>query len=261
VRKPLVAANWKMHGDRARVAAFLASFALRDAAADAAIAGDRSRIETVFLPPVCYLTAAAAPAAAAGFALGAQDVHWLASGACTGAISAPMLTDCGCTFVLVGHSERRQAGDADEHVAAKCLAAQGAGVTPVLCVGETLAERDAGSAEAVVERQLRSALTAAMPDRLCIAYEPVWAIGTGRTATPAQAQAMHAVIRAWLEARFGAAGRDIRVLYGGSVTPENAAALAAERDIDGALVGGASLDAGALQKIIAAVAHSAGGPT
>jgi triosephosphate isomerase len=260
VRKALVAANWKMHGDRARVAAFLAAFAEGNGAAVAS-SDDRSRVETVFLPPACYLAGASAAAAAAGFALGAQDAHWLASGACTGAISAPMLTDCGCTFVLVGHSERRQAGDADEQIAAKCLAAQDAGLTPILCVGETLAERDSGSAEAVVERQLRTALARAMPEDLCIAYEPVWAIGTGRTATPAQAQGMHAVIRSWLEMRFGAAGGNVRLLYGGSVTPENAGSLAAERDIDGALVGGASLDAQTFRKIIVAVAQSAGEPT
>ncbi len=260
MRKALVAANWKMHGDRARVAAFLASFAEVNGASGAS-PDDRSRVETVFLPPACYLEGASGAAASAGFALGAQDMHWLASGACTGAISAPMLTDCGCTFVLVGHSERRQAGDADEQIAAKCLAAQDAGLTPILCVGETLAERDAGSAEAVVERQLRTALAQAVPEHLCIAYEPVWAIGTGRTATPAQAQGMHAVIRSWLEARFGAAGGNVRLLYGGSVTPENAGSLAAERDIDGALVGGASLDAQTFRKIIVAVAQSAGEPT
>lgn len=260
MRKALVAANWKMHGDRARIAAFLASFAEGNGAAGASL-DDRSRVETVFLPPACYLEGASGAAASAGFALGAQDMHWLASGACTGAISAPMLADCGCTFVLLGHSERRQAGDADEQIAAKCLAAQDAGLTPILCVGETLAERDAGSAEAVVERQLRTALAHAVPEDLCIAYEPVWAIGTGRTATPAQAQGMHAVIRSWLETRFGAAGGNVRLLYGGSVTPENAGSLAAERDIDGALVGGASLDAETFRKIIVAVAQSASEPT
>lgn len=260
MRKALVAANWKMHGDRARIAAFLASFAQGQRPPGVSPTA-ASRVETAFLPPACYLAGAATDAAMAGFALGAQDVHWLVSGACTGAISAPMLVDCGCSFVLVGHSERRQAGDVDEQIAAKCLAAQDAGLTPILCVGETLAERDAGSAEAVVQRQLRTALVEAAAERLCIAYEPVWAIGTGRTASPVQAQGMHAVIRAWLEERFGAAADDVRLLYGGSVTPENAGALAAEQDIDGALVGGASLDAQTFQKIIAAVALGAGEPT
>lgn len=217
-----------------------------------------ANVTTLFFPPFPLL--AAVGAAIGGLpqtALGAQTCHWEREGPFTGEVSAPAIAACGARFVLVGHSERREhSGETDAVCAAKLRAALAAGLEPLLCVGETLAEREAGQARAVVLRQLTRAadgLDRAEYARLAVAYEPVWAIGTGRTAAPADAQEMHAAIRDVLRtvATPDLADR-MPILYGGSVKPENAAALLAGRDVDGALVGGASLDPVAFARILAA---------
>jgi triosephosphate isomerase len=251
MRKPLVAGNWKMHGSRT----FVRQYA--DALGRAPQSPD---VDVLLLPPVCYVQDLAAAVAGLGIGVGAQNAHWQESGAFTGEVAPAMVRDLGAAWTLAGHSERRAGcGETDELVAEKCGAAFAAGLRPIVCVGETLAEREAGSAEAVVLRQLDAVaarLAAAELAQLTVAYEPVWAIGTGRTATPAQAQAMHGLIRGRLAESLGVTAETVRILYGGSVTPENAAALFAERDIDGALVGGASLAADRLLKIVAAAADA-----
>jgi triosephosphate isomerase len=182
-------------------------------------------------------------------------MHWESEGAYTGEVSGPMLLTAGCTHVILGHSERRTLfGETDETVNHKVLSARALGLIPILCVGETLAEREGGRAEAAVVRQVRAALTGvsvSAPGELIVAYEPVWAIGTGRVAKPEDAQAMHEVIRETLARVLGSElAAEVRVQYGGSVKPDNAARLLAQRDIDGALVGGASLDAGSFLGIV-----------
>jgi triosephosphate isomerase len=199
--------------------------------------------------PFPYLAQARESLAGGAVGYGAQDVSAHAQGAYTGEVSAPMLAEFGCRYAIVGHSERRQYhGERDGEVGAKAKAALASRVTPIVCVGETLAERDAGATGEVVERQLAAAVDVLGADvvRIVVAYEPVWAIGTGRTATPAQAQEVHERVRAQLK-RAGAA--DVKVLYGGSVKAANAAALYAMPDVDGGLVGGASLDAHELMAI------------
>jgi triosephosphate isomerase len=214
----------------------------------------------VICPPYPYLLQVADLLSGTGITVGAQDCGHAASGAYTGEVAAEMLADCGCRHVLVGHSERRQYHqESDALLAAKLEAASRSGITPVLCVGETQEQREAGQADTVVAAQLRGAL-ADMPDlsRLVVAYEPVWAIGTGLTATPEQAQEMHVLVRRTLEELDRARAQKIQILYGGSVKADNAAELFAQGDIDGALVGGASLDAGSFAAIIEAAAqHSA----
>jgi triosephosphate isomerase len=244
----LIAGNWKMHTGRAE------AVALAEAAARLA-AEVGPAVEVAVCPPFVWLEAVAGVLVGSAARLGAQNVHAEASGAFTGEVAAPMLVEAGCRYVIVGHSERRQLlGEADADVAAKLRRALHHALVPILCVGETLAERDAGREEAVVLRQLDAALAGAEPAReaLVVAYEPVWAIGTGRTATPAQAQAMHRLVRERLGAAPG--GADVRLLYGGSVKADNAAELFAEPDVDGALVGGASLDAAAFAAIARAAA-------
>jgi triosephosphate isomerase len=190
--------------------------------------------------------------------LGAQDVFWERAGAWTGEVSAAMLASAGCTHVLVGHSERRQHfAETDEHVARKVRAAVDAGLTAIACVGETLAEREAGRTLEVLFAQFDAGpgtLASADLDRLVLAYEPVWAIGTGRNATPAQAAEAHRALRGRARSRWGGAGGEIRILYGGSVKADNAAALFAEDELDGALVGGASLEAASFVPIVRAAA-------
>ncbi len=208
----------------------------------AALAG----VEVVLCPPACYLETVGGRLDGAPVALGAQDVASEAPGAHTGEIAAEMLADLGCRYVICGHSERRSGhGEDDARVAAKCARALECGLRPILCLGETLAEREAGTTEAVVERQLEAVLEGLgdelSPEALVIAYEPVWAIGTGRSASPEQAQAVHAVLRARLARRSAALAGGVRILYGGSVKPASAAALFARPDIDGGLIGGASL--------------------
>lgn len=225
--------------------------------ATAVVAAAPSAVDVLLCPPAPYLALVGGHLAAGTVDLGAQDCSEHAPGAYTGEVAATMLRDCGCSHVLVGHSERRQYfGDSDARVAAKVARAQGEGLVAVLCVGETLAERQAGQTEQAVGRQLDAVLALPALDgvlaRLVVAYEPVWAIGTGETATPAQAQAVHAWIRARIAARDAARAAGLRIVYGGSVKPANAAELFAMPDIDGGLIGGAALDADSFLAICAA---------
>ena len=237
-RRKLIAANWKMNKTIAEAVAFVTP--LRPALERLA------PVDLALFPSFFAVRPLADALDGTTVAVGAQDLYWEESGAFTGEVSAEMLGDAGATMVLAGHSERRHAlGESLDVVARKFVAALDAGLTPVLCVGELLSERDAGNHRAVVEAQLSSAyqtVSAGMAPRTVIAYEPVWAIGTGRTATPDDAAEMHATVRAWLTKRFGAGAGSIRILYGGSVKPENAAGLIAQEDVDGFLIGGASLD-------------------
>ena len=230
-RKKLVVGNWKMVGSRPVNAELLAGIlAARPFGTDVAVC-----------PPFVYLSETAATLAGSDIRWGAQDCSAHEQGAYTGEVSAAMLADLGCRYAIVGHSERRAYhAESDALVADKAQAALARGVTPIVCVGETLAERDAGATQDVVLRQLDAVLAVVGADaaRMVVAYEPVWAIGTGRTATPAEAQAVHATLRARL-ATVGAAG--VPLLYGGSVKADNAGALFAMPDIDGGLIGGASL--------------------
>ncbi len=234
-RRKLVVGNWKMHGSRAANAELLAALlASRPYAADVAVCA-----------PFVFIGDAAATLARSDIVWGAQDVSAHEQGAFTGEVSAAMLAECGCRYAIVGHSERRALhAESDELVAAKAQAALARGVTPIVCVGETLAERDSGQTEAVVKRQLSVVIhqLAHCAAEMVVAYEPVWAIGTGRTASPEQAQAVHRVLRAQLHAATGR-GEAMKILYGGSVKADNAAALFAQPDIDGGLIGGASLKA------------------
>ena len=241
----LIAGNWKMHKTLAE-ARDLAREILQGV-------GPETRAEVVLAPPYTALSAVAEVLGSA-VKLAAQDTFWEEKGAFTGAIAPGMLVDVGCTYVIVGHSERRQFfGDTDEAVNRKVRAALAAGLRPIMCVGESLAEREAGRTFTIVKTQVRGGLAGISSsewERLVIAYEPVWAIGTGKTATPQQAQEVHRLIRNLLPEVLGTAA--IRILYGGSVTPDNAATLMAEPDLDGALVGGASLKAPSFLGIIAA---------
>jgi triosephosphate isomerase len=237
-RRKLIAANWKMNKTVAEATAFVP--ALR--AAVARLAG----IDLAIFPSFFCVRALADALAGTSVAVGAQDLHWEPNGAFTGEVSGAMLTDAGATMVIVGHSERRHVmGESDEIVARKLAAALRARLAPILCVGELLSERDAGNEKAVVERQLASAFQGVaeeMAARVVVAYEPVWAIGTGRTAQPDDAEAMHGAVRSWLSAHVGAEAVSMRILYGGSVNAGNAAGLIARENVDGFLVGGASLD-------------------
>ncbi|MBX3726437.1 MAG: triose-phosphate isomerase [Xanthomonadales bacterium] len=249
MRTPVVAGNWKMHGDLALTGALVA--------AAASAARGAAGVEVLVLPPAVLIPAAAA-AAQGRLAVGGQDLSRHRQGAYTGELSGAMLVEAGCSHVLVGHSERRQYhGEDDALVAAKFQAAQAAGLVPVLCVGETLDERDAGRTGEVVTRQLGAVLAAAGVGALAgalLAYEPVWAIGTGRTASPEQAQQVHALLRSEVERQDARIAAALRILYGGSVKPDNAAGLFGQDDIDGGLVGGASLVAEDFSAIIAAAA-------
>jgi len=251
MRKKLVVANWKMHGSRSMAAALCGEIA----------AASPDGMDVVICPPFPYLDAVGAACAAAGVGVGvgvgAQDLsEHEGQGAYTGEVSGAMLADCGAQWVLAGHSERRQYhGESDGLVARKFAAARAAGLTPILCVGETLAQREAGDTEAVIARQLQAVLAGggiAAFDTAVIAYEPVWAIGTGRTATPEQAQQVHAFIRSQLQKEDAMIARLTRLLYGGSVKAANAAELFAQSDVDGGLIGGASLTASDFLGICAA---------
>jgi len=240
-RQPLVAGNWKMNGTRA-TAAELAGAIARGLAAGGGV-------EVVLCPPFILIPLVAEMLKAAGGRIGwaGQNLDSHASGAYTGEISGAMLRDFGCTYVIVGHSERRtHYGETDAAVADKFAAAQTAGLAPILCLGETLAEREAGRTDAVVERQLAAVLERNGVESLAratLAYEPVWAIGTGRTATPEQAQAVHRFLRARIAAEDPRVAGELRILYGGSVKAANARELFTQPDIDGGLIGGASLQA------------------
>jgi triosephosphate isomerase len=252
-RLPLVVANWKMNLVPSEAADYVARF---EARAGGAFAQLGVRCEVALAPAFPALDRLGRALRDGPIGLAAQNVHAEPSGAFTGEVSLAMLEDLGCDYVLLGHSERRQIfGETDEVVAAKAARVAGSSVRPLLCIGETLDERERDETLSVVERQLIAVLDAAgdgIAERLVVAYEPVWAIGTGRTATPEIAQTVHAAIRATLVTRLGAAGRGTRILYGGSVKPGNAASLVAQPDIDGALVGGAGLEPGSFAEIVLA---------
>lgn len=239
-RRTLVAGNWKMHG----------SGEMANALTEAICVGGRGlEAELVLLPPFVYLDAVrrAIESSQSPVALGGQDVSIHATGAHTGEVCAEMLKDCGCRYVLVGHSERRQDHhESSEQVALKFVQAQRTGLVPILCVGETLADREADRTDSVVLAQLQAVIDLAGIEAFSsavIAYEPIWAIGTGQTATPEQAQAVHASIRARIKESSDTIGGQVRVIYGGSVKPDNAADILSCEDIDGGLIGGASLEA------------------
>ena len=254
MRKRLVAGNWKMHGSRAANQPLL----------DALLAGIGAvaDVECALCVPYPYLGQAAERLRGGPITWGAQDVSEHAHGAYTGEVSAAMVADFGCRYAIVGHSERRQLhGEGDALVAAKFGAARGAGLIPILCVGETLEERDGGRTETVVARQLDAVLElhgAAAFANAVLAYEPVWAIGTGRNATPAQAEEVHAFLRARVASRDAGIAQALRILYGGSVKAANAQPLFAMPEVDGALVGGASLVAAEFLAIARAAAQRKG---
>ncbi len=237
-RTPIIAGNWKMNkttGDAKDLAAKLAPL----------VAGVKDR-EIVLGPPFTALHAVAQAIKGTNISLAAQNLHWEDKGAFTGEISAEMLLDSGCKYVIIGHSERRQYfGETDETVNKKVKQALRKGLLPILCVGETLAEREAGKLNEIISRQVTGGLKEIAADdmkKIVIAYEPVWAIGTGKTATPEQAQEVHALIRQKVKELYGGGiAEGLRIQYGGSVTPDNVSSLMAKPDIDGALVGGASL--------------------
>jgi len=248
-RRPFIAGNWKMNLDRAA--------AVQLARAIAARAGEAPHVELAVCPPFVYLEAVAAIVKGTPVALGAQNMYFEKSGAFTGEVSAGMLLDLGCKYVILGHSERRHVlGETDLLVNKKTLAALSAGLSPIVCVGETLAEREAGKTSDVIRRQFDGSLAGLSAEqiaRVTIAYEPVWAIGTGKVATTAQAEEVHIGLRRLLAERYNSAvAQSVRIQYGGSVKPENAAELLACENIDGALVGGASLKADDFLAIAAA---------
>jgi triosephosphate isomerase len=223
------------------------------------LATNAPHVDLVIAPPFTALAACAHECDGSHVELAAQNLYSKDSGAFTGEISAPMLAEAGCRWVIIGHSERRQHfGETDAQVADKVSAALRGRLVPIICVGETLQEREAGSTLVVVERQLRAFLPIiASSTSVAVAYEPVWAIGTGKNAGPAEAQEVHAAIRGWLHHQAPALARDTRILYGGSVKPDNARDLLAAADVDGALVGGASLDAASFGGIVQAAEHLA----
>ena len=251
MRIPVIAGNWKMHLTQPE-ADTLAQQLKRSAGASAGV-------EVAVCPPFTALAAVSRALEGSSIGLGAQDMHWEAQGAFTGEISPTMLRDAGCRYVILGHSERRTLfGETDETVRRKLLAALQHRLKPIVCIGETLAEREANRTFDVLRRQLEGAFKDVPSDRLIpggvvVAYEPVWAIGTGRNATPEQAQDAHAFIRQWVAKRCGASVSDaLRLQYGGSVAAANAASLLQQPDVDGALVGGASLKADAFSMIVKA---------
>jgi triosephosphate isomerase len=253
MRTPLIAGNWKMHKGVAETTAYLESLLAEELPPS---------VDILCCPPSVALPAAAMITTGSSVQIGAQNVHWEESGAFTGELAASMLTEIGLGWVIVGHSERRTLfADTDETVLNRARAAQAAGLKVIYCIGETLEERDAGTTFAVLEKQT-AALGALDPARLVLAYEPVWAIGTGRTASAAQAQEAHAFLRVRLAALFdGEAAAAIRILYGGSLKPSNAHELLALADVDGGLIGGASLDVRSFSAIIRAAADCAAGVT
>ncbi len=246
-RRRIVAGNWKLHGDRRFAAELL----------DAVVATDVAGVQRVIIPPTPYLATLAERYASKGLEFGAQDVSEHASGAYTGEVAAPMLVDVGARYCLVGHSERRQYhAETSEQVAAKFRAAKAAGLVPILCIGESLAERETGETETRLDEQLLPLLKdgGTAFEGAIVAYEPVWAIGTGKTASPEQVQAVHAFIRSRIAALDARIADSLPILYGGSVKADNAAALFSQADVDGGLVGGASLVAADFNAIAAALA-------
>jgi len=249
MRKKIIAGNWKMNVKPSETAALVKGVA-------EATKGF-ANVEVVCCTPAIDIPAAVAAAAGTNVGVGAENAHWEEKGAFTGEISTGMLVDAGAKYVIVGHSERRQYfGETDETVNKRARAVMAAGLTAIVCIGETLEEREAGRLVEVIERQMNVGLkdvTAADCAKLVIAYEPVWAIGTGKTATPDQAQEVHALIRATLAKLVGAeTAETVRIQYGGSMKPSNAAELLAKKDIDGGLIGGAALKAADFAGIVAA---------
>jgi triosephosphate isomerase len=251
-RRPLIAGNWKMHcggAEGIRLADVIVKLTL-----------SVPHVDLVIAPPFTALAACAHECAESRLEIAAQNMHPKDSGAFTGEVSAPMLVEAGCKWVILGHSERRQHfGETDAFVAEKVGAALRAGLSPIVCVGETLQEREAGTTLHVVERQVHAflpAIAGAGP-LVAIAYEPVWAIGTGKNAGPAEAQEVHFAIRGWLHRKSAELSSTTRILYGGSVKPDNARDLLAAADVDGALVGGASLDGASFGAIALAAEHLA----
>lgn len=246
MRRPLVAGNWKMHGSRA----------MAEALVDQVAAAMPAHVDVAILPPLPYVAGLIARHAGSALAFGAQDMSAHAQGAYTGEVAGAMLKDVGCRYVLVGHSERRQYhGESDQLVAKKFVAAQSAALVPILCVGETLEQRQAGAMHAVIARQLDAVIEVAgiaAFAHAAVAYEPIWAIGSGRTASPAQAQEVHALMRDKFARLDATIASSLRLLYGGSVKPANAAELFGQSDVDGGLIGGASLVASDFLAICAA---------
>ena len=248
MRRPLLAGNWKMYKTVAEAVALAQEIR-------AGLALPLKDRDVLVAPPFTALSAVSEALRGSGVLLGAQNMHWEREGAITGEISPVMLKDVGCAHVILGHSERRHIfGESDEMIARKTRAAVDNGLTPILCVGETLPERESSRTLEVVERQLERALRALTPDeasRAVVAYEPVWAIGTGRTATPDQAQEVHAFIRKRVGVTHGEPpAAALRILYGGSVKPDNVDGLMSQPDVDGALVGGACLKAESFLRIV-----------
>lgn len=246
MRRPILAANWKMYKTQAEAEAFAKAFV--------PLVGDAADADVVLAPAFTSLGTLGAAIAGSRVLLAAQNVHPEEQGAFTGEISPGMLRALGCAYAIVGHSERRTLfGESSELVSRKAEALLRHDIRPIVCVGESLEEREAGRTLAVIEAQLRDSL-ARVPDaraaELVVAYEPIWAIGTGRTATPAMAQEVHAQVRSVLRGRFGTAADAIRIQYGGSVKPDNVRELMAQPDIDGALVGGASLEPESFARIV-----------
>lgn len=238
-RKPLIAGNWKMH--KTGTEAVSAAKALKE------LVSDVSAVETMIAPTFTALAQVSEEIASSNIAMGAQNLHWEPKGAFTGEIAADMLVDAGCSYVIIGHSERRQFfGETDQTVNQRIRAAVDAGLRPVLCIGESEAERDAGQTFSILDKQIQKGLESFVLrdlQTLVVAYEPVWAIGTGKTATKEQAQEAHAHIRSELAKMFNEEfAQQVRILYGGSVKPSNVKELMAMPDVDGALVGGASLE-------------------
>jgi triosephosphate isomerase (TIM) len=259
VRKPLIAGNWKMHGSQSQVKTLIDG--IKEGIKQGA--GAYAEVDILVLPPLVYLSQARELLAHSAVMLGAQNLYVGTHGAYTGEVSGHMLADVGCQYVLIGHSERRSLFHEDLNVVtAKFRAAVAAGLQPILCVGETKEQREAGETEKVVSEQLSAViLSAGMAafHQAVIAYEPVWAIGTGLTATPEQAQAVHSYIRHVISQNNVDLARTIRILYGGSMKADNAASLLAMPDIDGGLIGGASLDANSFLSICAAAHHEVAG--
>lgn len=248
MRRPIVAANWKLNGNRNLVNSLVTAVNKHAASAVSA--------DVVICPPFTYLYESKGLIDSSNTYLGAQNVAQESQGAYTGEVSAEMLADMGCQFVIVGHSERRQYyGDTDVIVAEKFVRTQEAGLIPILCVGESLQQREQGKMAETIVRQVQAVVDKAGISKMAnsvIAYEPIWAIGTGETASPAQAQEVHALIRGELAKQSEAIAAELRILYGGSVKADNAAELFAQADIDGGLIGGASLDASQFNAIVSA---------
>jgi triosephosphate isomerase len=246
-RRRAIAGNWKMYKTQADTRAFFSAFL--------PLAASAKRCDLVIAPPFTAIAVAVGAARGSNVAIGAQDVFWEKEGAFTGEIAAPMLVEAGCRYVIIGHSERRQFfGETEQTVAKKTKAALAAGLTPIVCVGELLEHREGGRTEEICETQFTGGPGALTPEefsRILVAYEPVWAIGTGKTATPEIAATAHRFLRRCAERKFSAEqAQALRILYGGSVKPDNIQGLMAQEELDGALVGGASLDAKSFAAIV-----------